>query len=154
MYMLWLLRKFTAVFSSQSKAATFVCSQYPVFGHSKDRGPTEISFANRWELVGPLGWKACFSRFSQECCRIYWFSGEKKITIPTSSLQFFSACRKAIQFMWVACWENFPLWQLCGLHAERMMDLLQTFSTCASSNKMMLICFVLKFHLFQMTKLS
>ena len=52
------------------------------------RGPAEISFANRWELAGPLGWDARSSRLSRERCGIYWFSGEKKITIQTSSLQF------------------------------------------------------------------
>lgn len=71
----------------------FVCPQYPVFGQ-KRREPAEISFTNRWELVGPLGWETRFSRFSQECCRNYWFSGEKKITIQTCSAQFLGACRK------------------------------------------------------------
>lgn len=32
----------------------FVCAQHPAFGRSKGRGPTEISFANRWKLVAPL----------------------------------------------------------------------------------------------------
>lgn len=49
----------------------FVCAQHPAFGHSEGRGPTENSFANRWELVGPLAGDARFSSFSQERCRIY-----------------------------------------------------------------------------------
>lgn len=69
----------------------FVCALHPVFGHIKERKPTEISFTNRWELVGPLGGEACFRRFSQERRKIYWFSCEKKITIQTSSLQFLGA---------------------------------------------------------------
>lgn len=32
----------------------FVCAQHPAFGRSEGGGPTENSFANRWELVAPL----------------------------------------------------------------------------------------------------
>lgn len=99
----------------------FVCAQYPVFGHGKGRGPAEISFTNRWELEGPLAWEARFSRFSQDCCRIYWFYGEKKITILTSSLQFLGACWKKPSYL---CDNALPRTfshsrDLCGLRVER-----------------------------------
>lgn len=65
------------VFSSLSvgnpikRGHVFVCAQHPVLGCSEGGGPAENSFANRWELAGPLAREARFSRFSQECCRTY-----------------------------------------------------------------------------------
>lgn len=109
----------------------FVCVQYPVFGHGKGRGPAEISFTNRWELVGPLGWEARFSRFSQERCRIYWFSGEKKITIQTSSLQFLGACRKSHSIYVIApCRELFLVRRYVWLESKKMMDVLHICHLC------------------------
>ncbi len=132
----------------------FVCAQYPECGHGEGRKPAEISFTNRWELVGPLGWGARFSSFSQERCRIYWFSGEKKITIQTSSLQFLGACRKSHPiYVIAACRELFPQWQLWGSRAKRWWICCK-FTTCASTNKTMLICFKLKFHPLKQTNFS
>lgn len=133
----------------------FVCARYPVCGHGKGRGPAEISFTNRWELAGPLGWEARFSSFSQERCRIYWFSGEKKITIQTSSLQFLGACRKSHPIYVMAPFaENFfSFADMCGLRVERWW-MWCTFATCASTNGTMLICFILKPHPLKQTNLS
>lgn len=109
----------------------FVCAQYPVFGHGKGRGPAEISFTNRWELVGPLGWEARFSRFSQERSRIYWFSGEKKITIQTSSLQFLGARRRSHPVCVLPpCWELFSSLAAVWLENGKMMDLLHSRHLC------------------------
>lgn len=109
----------------------FVCAQYPVFGHGKGRGPAEISFTNRWELVGPLGWEARFSRFSQERSRIYWFSGEKKITIQTSSLQFLGARRRSHPVCVLPpCWELFSSLAAVWLENGKMMDLLHIRHLC------------------------
>lgn len=118
--------------NSNKSHRIFVCARYPVFGHGKGRGPAEISFTNRWELVGPLGWEARFSRFSQERCRIYWFSGEKKITIQTSSLQFLGACWKSHPIYVIApCGELFFFfWRYVRPESGQMMDVLHIRHLC------------------------
>lgn len=50
----WVLISTLSVAIPIKSGGVSVCAQHPASGPSAGRGPTENSFANRWELVGPL----------------------------------------------------------------------------------------------------